>query len=81
MKAILPQLASKRSSVLKFAVLACCAAATTAVPWASTAVESVVTTTAPSGPFNRNSRVDGRTCSRSPLTSTWISSRARKPHP
>jgi len=55
MKAILPQLASKRSSVLKFAVLACCAAATTAVPWASTAVESVVTTTAPSGPFNRNS--------------------------
>ncbi len=56
MRVHLPRLA-KPSWVLKCSLLACCAAvATAARPWASSpAVESLVTVTAPSGPFNRNS--------------------------
>ena len=55
MNLYLPRLASKYPSILKLVLLACCAAAGTAAPWASPTVETLVTTTAPAGPFNRNS--------------------------
>ena len=55
MNLYVPRLATKYPSMLRLVLLACCAAASSVAPWASPTVESVVTTSAPSGPFNRNS--------------------------
>ena len=51
----LPRLVSKPTWILNCSLLACCGVVGTAAPWASPAVESIVTQAAPSGPFNRNS--------------------------